>query len=394
MNSIILALIFGFIAPQFEAKTLDGQTFSGALVELTADRLTLETSQGRLSAETEKLLTLTTERGPDRVRPAAGAIVELIDGSSIHVRQYLVREGRAKIVLDGGETLDAPISAVHSVRLRQSDALEAEWSRLTGDNTDSDLLIVAANGTLDSHKGVIHDVTGETVGFDLDGELLPVKRAKVYGFVYRHGLADAPPPADCLITDAAGSRWSARAATLEGNNLQWTTCTGLPVSMPLAGVVRLDYSAGKLIYLSDMTPESTNWTPYFGSRRPLPALRLFYAPRFDRGFDSDALELGGVEYRKGLALFARTELVFRLPEGFRSFRAAIGNDDGETDGKVRLIVRGDDRVLLEADVAERSAPREIELDVCGVRRLTIVVDFGDDSGAGDRLLLCNARIVK
>ncbi len=394
MSSILLALILSSAVPPFEAQTLDGQTISGALVELTADRLTLETSQGRVSLEMKNLLTLTAKREARPFPQMPGVIVELTDGSTIHGRQYVARGGQARITLAGGEVVEAPMSVVQSVRLQCADPLDAEWSRLIDAKADSDLLIVRTNGTLDSHGGVVHDVTEDTVGFDLDGEILPVKRSKVYGFVYRHGVVDEPPPAICRITDASGSRWSARSVSL-ADNLQWATSTGLSVSQPLENVLRMDFSLGKLVYLSDLKPDSTVWTPYFGGVRLLPALRLFYAPRFDRGFESETLKLGGNEYRKGLALFARTELVYRLPVGFRCFRAVVGIDDAwGTGGKVRLIVRGDDQVLLETDVSGKDSPQSIELNVAGVRRLTILVDFGDDLGTGDRLLLCNARIVK
>ena len=394
MSSILLALILSSAVSPFEAQTLDGQTISGALVELTADHLTLDTAQGRVSLEMENLLTLTAKRKAKPSPQMPDVIVELTDGSTIHGRQYVARGGQARITLAGGEVVEAPMSVVQSVRFQRADPLDAEWSRLIDAKADSDLLIVRTNGTLDSHKGVVHDVTEDTVGFDLDGEVLPVKRSKVYGFVYRHGVADEPPPAICQITDAAGSRWSARSVSL-ADNLQWATSTGLSVSQPLENVSRLDFSLGKRVYLSDLKPDSTVWTPYFGGERPLPALRLFYAPRFDRGFESETLELGGNEYRKGLALFARTKLVYRLPIGFRCFRAVVGIDNAwGMGGKVRLIVRGDDRVLLETDVSGKDAPQSIELNVAGVRRLTILVDFGDDLGTGDRLLLCNARIVK
>jgi hypothetical protein len=394
MTGLLLTFILSFSAPPFEAHTLDGQTVSGALVELTADRLNLDTARGRVSLETGNILTLSVK---GETKPAAqkfGVIVELTDGSTIHGRQYVARGGQARITLDDGEVIEAPMSVVQSVRLQQSDPLDAEWSRLTEAKSDNDLMVVRANESLDLHKGVINDVTEDTVAFDLDGEVLPIKRSKIYGFVYRHGVADELPAAICQITDASGSHWSARSVKLAGK-MEWVTPTGLSVSQPLERVSRLDFSQGKLVYLGDMTPDAVNWTPYFGAERPLPALRLFYAPRFNRGFESDTLKLNGTEYRKGLALFARTELVYRLPKGFTHFIAVAGVDEaGSRSGKVRLTIRADDRVLLETDLAGKDAPQSIDLDISGVRRLTIMVDFGDDLGTGDRLLLCNARIVK
>ena len=76
--------------------------------------------------------------------------------------------------------------------------------------------MVRVQDTLDRHKGVLHEVTESAVRFDLGGEILPVKRSKVYGFVYRHSAAAEPPRAVCEITDAAGSKWAARKVSLAG----------------------------------------------------------------------------------------------------------------------------------------------------------------------------------
>jgi hypothetical protein len=127
----------------------------------------------------------------------------------------------------------------------------------------------------------------------------------------------------------------------------------------------------------------------------LPVMKQFYAPRFDRGFDGPVLRLGGVEYPKGIALHSRTELVYRLPERFSRLLAIAGIPDAvRPGGKVRLVVRGDDKVLLQSTFAGSDRPRPIDLDVTGVRRLIILVDFDDGLNRGDQLLLCNARVSK
>ena len=405
MTHILLAILLTSAAGPFEAHTLDGRTLTGPLLELSADRAAILTAAGRVPLETDKLLTLSQKREAGPGPRAAAAVVELVDGSLIQANQYVVRGSRAQITLAGGEIVEVPINAVRTVQFQPSAEFNSEWSRLLEAKADSDLLIVRTDGSLDAHKGVLHDVTEDAVRFDLDGEILPVRRSKVYGLAYRHSVAAELPPAICRITDSAGSQWPARSLALDhrrpesppttSGKLQWVTPAGLAVSQPLENVVEIDFSGGKLVYLSDLKPESSIWTPLFAAERPLPAVKRFYAPHFNRGFDSAGLELAGVPYAKGMALHARTELVYRLPAGFRRFLATAGIDDAtRPGGKVRLVVRGDDKVLWEGEIAGSRAPETIELDVAGVRRLTVLVDFAGSLTAGDRLLLCNARIVK
>jgi hypothetical protein len=237
-------------------------------------------------------------------------------------------------------------------------------------------------------------VTDETVQFELDGEILPIKRSKIFGFAYRHAAEAELPPAACRITDAGGSQWSVRALGFS-EKLQWTTPAGLNIARPADAIAQIDFSGGKIVYVSDLKPDIVRWTPYFASGTPPATLEQFYAPRRDRGFGSRALQLGGTQYRKGLAIHSRTELVYRLSDRFSRFRAIVGIDDAvRPGGKVRLVVRGDDKVLFDAAVVGADSPRSLNLDLTDARRLTIVVDFGESFSAGDYLLLCNARLIK
>jgi hypothetical protein len=403
MTSIILAIIVTAAVSPFEVQTLDGRTLTGSLVKLTADRLTIAAKEGNVSLNAQEVLTISPRQRPKPVLRTAGVVVELTDGSIIRGRQYLAHGSQTRITLADGETVDVPAGVVRTVQLggaretrlpQEMDAQGSEWSRLIKMKSDSDLLIVRAEENLDYHKGVLHDVTEEAVRFELDGEVLPVKRSKVFGFVYRHGAETDLPPAVCRNTDSAGSQWSVRALAL-AEGLHWTTPAGLSVTMPLGSVASIDFSGGKLTYVSDLQPETAVWTPYFGVENPLPAAKRLYAPRFDRGFESAPLQLGRAVYGKGLALYCRTEIVYRLPARFRRFQAVAGIDDAvRPHGKVRLVVRGDDKVLLDVVILGSDAPRPLELDLTDVRRLTIVADFAGSLSAGDRLLLCNARIIK
>jgi hypothetical protein len=59
-----------------------------------------------------------------------------------------------------------------------------------------------------------------------------------------------------------------------------------------------------------------------------------------------------------------------------------------------LVIRGDDKVLLETTLTGAEGPKPLDLDLGGVRRLAILVDFGGEMDAADHLDLCNARIIK
>jgi hypothetical protein len=96
-----------------------------------------------------------------------------------------------------------------------------------------------------------------------------------------------------------------------------------------------------------------------------------------------------------LTIRSRTELVYRLSGEFRQFLAVAGIDDRvRPAGNVRLVISGDDRELFAETITGSDEPMPINLDITGVKRLKILVDFGQQLDLADCLDLCDARITK
>ncbi|NQU20290.1 MAG: NPCBM/NEW2 domain-containing protein [Candidatus Nealsonbacteria bacterium] len=397
MIHLLLTVVLAAAAPpQFEAKTLGGEPITGAIVKLDAQQLTLDTSDGPVPLDCKKLMTLVQKPAPDMPEDELPMRVELVDGSSLAAKQYTVTGGKARITLAEDRVIELPTTGVASVRVMESsDDVAAEWLQIADTPPDADLLVIRKEKAIDYHKGVLADVDEQTVKFNLDGEILPVKRSKVYGLVYCHPQGDALPEAICRITGATGSQWSVSSLALSGE-LAWTTPAGAKVTSPLLLLSKIDFSSGKVVYLSDLEPDSSEFTPYFGSADDLPVLTKFYAPRNDKNLESAPLSIDGQKtYDKGLSLHSRTQLVYRLPGRFSRFKAVAGIDAGVRPlGHVRLVIHGDDKVLFEADVTGSDPPKPIDLDVTGVRRIAILADFGEKLDVGDHLDLCEARILK
>lgn len=394
MFQFLLVAAIAAGGPQFEARSIAGKTVVGSLAAVGEKQLTLETAAGRVDFDLDQLAALTLVATPPV--PEIGRVrVELIDGSLLLARQYTVESGRARLALASGRALDLPTAAVATVRFHApSKTLDAEWARVLDARPAGDLLLVQKGDALDYHRGVLGDVTDSLVHFAVEGERLPVKRAKLGGLAYYHAGQEKLADVACRLTDAGGSLWAVRNLRLEGD-LSWTTPSGVEASAPLNEVAKIDFASDRIAYLSDMKPESSQWTPVFPLDQDLPLLDQYYAIRENRAAEGQALRLGGEEYRRGLMLHSRTLVVYRLPDRYRRFQAIAGIDDQvHPRGSVHLVIRGDDRVLLEADVTGLDAPRPIDLDVSGVRRLSILVDYGRELNVGDQLLLCEARVIK
>lgn len=380
-------------AGEFEVRTTGGQTVRGTLVELSAERVTIANPDGPATLPTEQVAGLLPTSRPAAAGQKASVWVELVDGSSLSALSYSVIEGQARLALAGGAVVQLPARSIAAVRFKeQTGEIASQWAAIVKTQRTGDFLVIRKKGAIDYLAGVLGDATDETIEFALEDEVLSVKRSKVEGLIYFHPARGESPAAFCRVADAGGSQVEvARAAMVEGE-LKLTSPAGLELTLPLSQVAGIDF---KIQYLSDREPESITWTPFFGPADATASLKEFYRPRMNRGFQAGELRLGGKAYAKGLAVHSRTELVYRLPPGFATFRALAGVDDRvRPGGDVRLVVRGDDKPLFDASITGKDDPLPLELDIRGVKRLAILVDFGGDLDVADYLNLCEPRILK
>jgi NPCBM/NEW2 domain-containing protein len=399
------------------AKKLDGTTLSGTLQSWQDGQLVLATPTGPQHVAEAELLSLerstplTSAASPETHKP----LVELIDGTMIPVAQYTQSPNKANVVplqhISGEpRPISLPIGKVKSVRLQpMAGAIADQWTETLDSVSPSDLLVVFKRGgqSLDYLEGTIGSVTDGEVEFSHDGSKVKVSRDKVAGLIfYRANVATDESPR-CVLVGV--DELSIRCATvrLDANDLQITTSQGVNVRWPWAEISSADFSAGKLAFLSDLTPMSQAWQPLVALPASATHAAAIGQPRFDHAAVGGPLSLwypegepssatGHVEsFSKGIALRSRTEIVYRVPRGFNRFLASAGIEPAtRASGDVVLTILGDDRSLWEHPVSGRDAPLTVELDISAVKQLKIIVDYGKNLDTGDWLNLCNARLVK
>ncbi|HEY2826653.1 MAG TPA: NPCBM/NEW2 domain-containing protein, partial [Pirellulales bacterium] len=95
------------------------------------------------------------------------------------------------------------------------------------------------------------------------------------------------------------------------------------------------------------------------------------------------------------SLYSRTAIDYRVPAGMKKFKATAGIDDSVRDiGNIRLKISADGKTLFDKPVTGKDVPVELDLEVAGAKRLSILVDYGDQFDAGDYLDLADARMLK
>jgi len=411
MNSLLLAALVG-VTP-VDVNRLDGQSNSGTLESLTPDQVAIETAEGKQTYSTRELLSMAfpdAYTDEDIVPPEDPISVQFVDGSIVQATGFLVEAGRATVLLAENEAIRAATRSLQSVRFFPPSAeLSKQWDEIeSAGDIAGDVLVIRKTRTaedenaveqesigLDSLEGVLYEVTDESVAFEFGGTRVDVPRHKVEGVIYFHRTANrlAEPTSRVLTVD--GSAWNFKSCELDGDTLKGVSVGGVRLSLPVASLKTIDFSVGNLVFLSDLKPDAFEWKPDLETTKTPTVVSTWYRLRLDEGFDGGPLVLDAHSYEKGLALHSRTRLSYRLTREFERFAAIAGIDDRyQFDGDVTLTISGDGKQLLSENLAG-SKQVNIDIDLRGVRRLEILVDYGEDKvGYGDYLNLCNARLMK
>jgi hypothetical protein len=144
-------------------------------------------------------------------------------------------------------------------------------------------------------------------------------------------------------------------------------------------------------YLSDLKPSGYQYIPF---------LDLTWPYRTDRNVLGSQLRAGGRLALKGLGMHSAARLTYDLDKPYRAFAAAAAIDD-QTAGRGSALFRvyaddgsGQWQLKYESPIVRGgAAPVPISVDLAGVKRLSLLVDFadhGDEQAHADWL---NARLL-
>ena len=272
---------------EITATSLDGSTTAGSLKSWDDGQLVIVDSSGEHTVATDRLLSARLAPAqPSKPIVVSGQTAELIDGTLFPIASLKVVGQKA--VLEATQPngssppIEIPITQIEAIRFRPMDAaLATQWDEIRALNRVTDLLVVLKRDgqSLDYVEGVVGDISADKVAFKLDGESNAVDRAKVAGIIYYR--ADRAPQAESRVTLQGKSGLRARAAKihLAGANVNLTTPSGIKFDWPVDDIELADFSAGKLMYLSDIEPASQNWSPLdFAARRRHARKRIRPAP--------------------------------------------------------------------------------------------------------------------
>lgn len=223
------------------------------------------------------------------------------------------------------------------------------------------------------------------------GKNVPIEMSRVRAVSFNASLSNLPrqksPRIQVLLSD--GSFISGNGASCEaGGPLRLTAAFGAALEIPLSAVSAIRFLDGRATYLSEVQPVDARLEGFFGSRAPV-------AFRKDHNLAGGPLAMRGLEFSCGIGTRSGSRITFDLGARYRQFQTSAGLDDlAQGKGSVRFVVERDGKRAFESpSVTGSQQPISIgPLDVTGVQRLTLVVEYGELADIDDWANWCDAIV--
>lgn len=398
-------------APAIAWEHIDGATERGQWVGLRQDddsasvMLRVEKGEQTEDIPLSDLLALHFSTSPADV---AQGVESLADGQRPHVfhladgSQFVAaidastKDGlRLTTSLKTDQSIQVPLSGVRAVRVRadQSAGMEKAATifgqELAAPRLAEDVLI-----TRDAEAPRV--LTGAIVSLDAEGgEFRFGERTrrfnfdKVFGVVFGTGGSPVMEAPALVEQQRGGVIGGAIIPAADGgsDSLTVRTSFGETIVLPLPVIDTVRLANQRVVRLSDLTPANME------HEGRLHRDGIF---RRDEGLRGEALRLGGREYARGLMVRSGSRLTYAIDGSFQRFVVTVGIAEAvRPRGCVVCRVLGDGRALAETGlITGRDGATRVDIDVTGVKTLTLVTDFGDGLDLADLTIWADGRLIK
>jgi len=177
-----------------------------------------------------------------------------------------------------------------------------------------------------------------------------------------------------------------------------TDLDSLTLKMSIDEIAEMIFFNGSFVFLSDLPDTVVVAREYGDICLPGTTSSDSFPWQRDRSTlqKRPPLKLNGKIYRKGIGVHSHSELTFDIGGNFKRFKALVGiDDDVPKPGNVTVEIYGDEKVLLKkTTVKTGDKPLPVDVDITGVAKLRIVVDFGAGGYHNDHCDIANAILVK
>jgi hypothetical protein len=333
------------------------------------------------------------------------SMVELTDGSQLFASKLLLKKKELELTLLSGQAIKLPSAVVASIlNGAEVEANRRDWKSRAFKNRGKEGVVVknktgTGASTLECTLGD-GDETGTaiTIAVALGGEIQTANRkiASLRGILFKHVLDPKASPVSCKVLDTMQGIVMVSGVTVKDGVFALTTPAGATIDLKADQVARLDYTKGRLEYLSDFK-QGENVKVVGKSNLADSSDPEKWHVYLDTNINKQKIVVGGTSYLKGLGLVPQVELTYDLNGEFREFEAMAGFDGGvPADGTVILTIEGDGKELSKTSISSKDKKNfhNLLLNVKDVQKLKITVESDSEFDTSLHLDLADAKVRK
>ncbi len=372
-----------------EATRIDGSVITGEWLSVEEPgKISLQAKDGREILSADDLISLRFIDAFAPTRSHQWAVTVWCNNGSIIPAD----------IIDGNDAvvhLKTPFAERVTVALKDIAAIQ--WNRhrarfgklmqehLAARSESKDTLIALRDGKARSLEGAIEAISSDGGSFNFRTRILRFTPSNAVGLVLAAAGNTRPAPAICVIDDEYRIAGDILRTSSDSISLRGVSDATISLSVPTIREIR--FHSTRVVYLSDLKPTGQQHRSAFDIRWPV---------RVDRAVSNRPMAMKGRSYAKGLGVHAHNEITYELDQAYQSFAATIGIDDfTRPAGHVIFQVFGDDRELFNSSpITGRDEPRDVLVDLAGVRIIRLVVTQAQQLDIGDHADWANARLIK
>ena len=396
----ILTLASGEPAvPRFELHTTGDERPSGTVDQMAADGSV--TFKGEAEVPGREIISLRRLNTPLPAWPQNAHLLlnngDRIAGSPVQLSGAFLHFRPDSFLPDGEQqtaTIRFPMTWLSILWLRAPDAVDRDRAALLFEETRNNDRALLRNGDA---------ILGTMIGFDeKKGEfefetgsgrrIVPASKVDAIAFNNRLNRVRKPtdPYGHLVLLD--GTRLTVLSPTIRDGILSARSMLKESLRVPLVNVAAIDFYRSSAVYLSDLKPTPYRYHSYLGEE---------FGWKADRNLADHPLQLytplGTDYYDKGVAVHGECTLTYALDGKYKRFESVVGLD-------AQLGKRGSAaiRILLDGKLqpsgamkklTRQTGPWRVELEVKGVKEMTLLVDPGEGGNVSDYVNWCDARLI-
>jgi hypothetical protein len=317
-----------------------------------------------------------------------GSIEILIAGQGkIFTTNITVNDSTAKVSLVDGTQIDVPLEIIRAIAFKRTERVTKE---LTNPSDSQDIIVVNTAGGEKTVAGIFEGLGQGKVSLNFNGKSRKISVEKINGIVLANLGLKPLEGAKIELTDRSQISGRLQQVT-DGQAILAVTSTAV-IRLPWTSVTQMELESDNLEYLSNLEPIEFQQKSIFAPQRSW---------QRDRSVESNPLRLhepntnSYLNFRKGIGTQSFCELKFENTHQFRRFQAVAGIDV-ETNGRgdCQMSVYADGIQLWSQRITAKTPPASIDVDITGMKVLTLVVEPGRQFDLADHANWADAKFVK